>query len=571
MNVIDKFLVMLVLLPEGFFRQMGVDTKQLKAILTTKIMMGNRMPSSFRGFKAAKPGKTSQMQGIRNMIISVFLGLMFLFSFFIGADYITKLSFFFSFYIFFLASVLIADFTTVLIDVRDNAIILPKPVNDSTFVVSRLLYIIVFVTKIVIPLTLVSFAFIAYTEGFWAFLVLFLLVILATLLTIFLINAVYILVLKITTPQRFKNIISYFQIVFAVTVYASYQVVPRLISKSSINSFSLKDSTWAMLTPPYWFAGAWQYLHSFSGELKLLACLLLAFVVPFLSIYVVVKYFAPSFNQKLAMVGSTGDEPTATSTLKQPQTKIKSDSYAKFFGKLITKAGPERMGFLHAWKMTARSRDFKMKVYPSLGYLLVYAALIFLKNPGEGSKVSLPEPNSFIYIFVIYLCNFILITALMQLSFSDKYKAAWIYYITPVEKPGALILGAVKSIIVKFYFPVAALIIALAYWFVGVSALPNFILGVCNQMLIVFAIAFLTFNNLPFSVLANQKVKGSGFIRSLMSMLIPFTVGVVHYAISDYWPVVFLLIILSCIAIWMAMDSIKNKDWSRIRISEENQ
>lgn len=38
------------------------------------------------------------------------------------------------------------------------------------------------------------------------------------------------------------------------------------------------------------------------------------------------------------------------------------------------------MGFLHAWYITSRSRDFKMRVYPAIGYLLVYMVIMILQS-----------------------------------------------------------------------------------------------------------------------------------------------------------------------------------------------
>jgi ABC-2 type transport system permease protein len=46
-------------------------------------------------------------------------------------------------------------------------------------------------------------------------------------------------------------------------------------------------------------------------------------------------------------------------------------------------------------------------------------------------------------------------TAIYQLIYSEKYKASWIYYITPVATPGQLLTGALKSLMAKFYLPLA--------------------------------------------------------------------------------------------------------------------
>ena len=56
-------------------------------------------------------------------------------------------------------------------------------------------------------------------------------ILLNTLFAIFFINAVYILILKITSPEKFKTIINYVQVGFAVVMFASYQILPRMMDQ----------------------------------------------------------------------------------------------------------------------------------------------------------------------------------------------------------------------------------------------------------------------------------------------------------------------------------------------------
>lgn len=568
MNFIDKLLVKLVLLPTSFYQGLGINTVQLKAILQTKIILGDRTPTGIRAIKRANQKKPTSGISITQLLMNIFLGLIFMFSFFVGVNYETKLTLYFSMFMFILASTLMADFTTVLIDVRDNFIILPKPVNDITFLASRLLYIIVYILKTSLPMTFLGMGFVGYFIGTWPLVVFVIMVLLVTLLTIFFINAIYILVLKITTPQRFKTIISYFQIALAILIYASYQIVPRLISKTEMASFNINQKDWIFLAPPYWFACAWQYLTTFSGGFEMVFYTILSVSIPFVSIWFVVKYLAPSFNQKLAMINNSSDEQTVA--INVPKTNKKGAGIIERICAWVTNKGAERVGFMLTWKMTSRSRDFKMKVYPSLGYLAVYLVLMLMgNNDGEEQGFKLPPADSFVYIFVVYFSNFVLITALGYLVYSEKYKAAWLYYIPPVDRPGKFILGSVKSILFKFYAPLVLVIMVGAYVLLGAASLPNFVLGVCNQALIILTIAYITFNQMPFSALAGNKTKGSSFVRGLFTMLIPVSVGLVHYLIRSFMPVVILLTVLSCIAIWMMMDSIKNKTWEQIKVQAD--
>jgi ABC-2 type transport system permease protein len=71
--------------------------------------------------------------------------------------------------------------------------------------------------------------------------------------------------------------------------------------------------------------------------------------------------------------------------------------------------------------------------------------------------ITKPVPGKFVFMSVIYFSSFALMMAIYQLAYSDKYKAAWIYYITPIQSPGKLLSGALKSVMVKLYLPMVCL------------------------------------------------------------------------------------------------------------------
>jgi len=568
MNIVNRFFLKLLLLPSGFYRKMGVNTDHLDTILSFKLIMDDRRPNSIHQTRQKKQVKPISFATLGLMLFSVILGCIFLTSFAVGNDDITKLTIYFSFYIFVLASTLITDFTSVLIDVRDNMIILPKPINDKTFVLARLLHIIIHVSKIVIPMSLPGMIFIAVMHGARGLFPFIFLILSATLFTIFLINAMYILILRLTTPQKFKSIISYFQIGFAIVFYGGYQLVPRLINKAALAGYSVSSSTWALFAPSYWLAGSWQFMKGPDYTAFGFVCLLISIVLPVFSIWIVITYFAPSFNQKLSMISGSEGESVPVKTGKN-QVLSTTSSYITHISDWITTKGVERMSFLFTWKMTSRSRDYKMKVYPTFGYLLVYIVLMFI-NVSNGKKFSFTDiqsqtgPGKIVFIGVIYVSSIMLLMALSQLIFSEKYKAAWIYYISPVKLPGTLISGAIKSVLVKYFIPVVSFISLIAIGIVGIKVIPNLLLGICNQCLVVCCVAYISIKDLPFSTLQSMNSKSGSFIRGLFSMIIPGVLAVVQYLLYNFTIVISILAILSGIACWLILDAIKQKTWENI-------
>jgi ABC-2 type transport system permease protein len=568
-NFFNRFFLKLILLPSGLYRKMGVHIPHLKAILVTKLMMDDRRPNSIQQSNRAKKDTPAKFATLGTMFLSALMGCIFLIAFSIGSDYLTKLTVYFAFYIFMLASTLVADFTSVLIDVRDNMIILPKPVNDKTFVLARLLHIIIHVSKLVLPMTMPAMILISIKHGVAGLLPFIFMILAATLFTIFLINALYILILKITTPEKFKRIIGNFQIFFAIFIYAAYQLVPRLIDEVAMSGYSARYAAWVKLFPPYWFAAGWDYIRYGPVNSPMVIYFVLSIILPVLSLWVVIKYFAPSFNRKLSMIG--GSDSSSTSPKKNGQPVISTTSgYIRMMSHLLTKKGSERMAFLHAWKITSRSREFKMKVYPSIGYLVVYVFVIFFRN-SKTSLADLHDPSGkgkFFFIGMIYFSSFILMLAIQRIMYTDKYKAAWIYYITPIQTPGYLVSGATKAAILKFYVPIVVVISIVSIMLVGPVMIPNLILGFCNQLLITLLIAYLQVRALPFSIQEDTKIKGGNFLKGLFSLAFPFMFGIIQFLVYNMQPVVIILAVLACIASWLMMDALKNKNWNKLQLKE---
>ena len=565
MNLFNKALLKVVLLPAPVYEKMGVNVSHLKAILTTKLIMDDRRPNSFQQMRQKARKKPITNATLSTLFMSILAGCLFIYVCFYLANSITQFTIYFSFYITFLASILIADFTSVLIDVRDSYIILPKPVSDKTFVLSRMLHILIHICKTALPLAVPGGIFFSYNYGTAVLAVFFLMVIMAVLFTIFLINACYILILKITTPQKFQNIISYIQIAFAIFFYACYQIVPRVAK--NLTNFDISHYKPIVIFPSYWFAGAMQLVYSPVAGIRLWLCLLLSIAVPLFSLWVVIKFFAPSFNQKLALISAGTSEKAVTQPGKAEGI---SSPFSLFMAKLFTQKGAERSGFLFTWKMMLRSRDFKMKVYPAMGYMVVIIVLMFFNF-----KISLADIASqsstgrIATLLIIYFSNLMLISALGQVTVYDKYKAAWIFFIAPLEVPGTVVSGAVKATIAQFFFPIAVVIVIILTSLAGIKILPNILFGMCNSVLISGITAYLTANKLPFSSPSDIK-GGRGMLRVSTSMIIGSLLAYTQYILYYITPVIIILSFISGGAAWLLFNAIKKYSWQKITSNYED-
>ncbi|MBE7173757.1 MAG: hypothetical protein INR73_24505 [Williamsia sp.] len=562
MNFLNKLLLRLVLMPALLYKKLGADPRQLRLILTAKLMMDDRRPNMYH-YTRRKTEKAISGSTLGTMFFSLLFGLFFLYGFMISDERITQLTIYFSIYIVILSTTLISDFTSVLMDVRDNYIILPKPVNDKTFVLCRLLHIFIHLLKLVIPMSLPAVVYMFIQQGPGASLVFSFILLFCTVFTIFLINAVYLIILKVSTPAKFQAIISYVQIFIAIFMYVGYQLVPRLANKIMLTGYTISGKPWAWLLPSYWFAGGWQFFYSFN--IRYATGGLLSLIVPPLTLWIVVKYFAPSFNQKLSQLSAGNEEGI----------KKKRGSGSSFWAlvkqklaALSTGRGEERMSFLLTWDLTSRSKDFKLKVYPSFGYLLVYAVMLFFNNKITLEELRLGTSGSKLTVLsVTYICTFIVAMALEQIQYSDKFRASWFYYTTPIRKPGLILAGSLKATMIKFVAPACLVILIAGLAIIGVQVVPNLLLGFCNVWLSCLIIAVLTVRALPFSAFQHNKKKAGAIIRSLMSMLIPLFLGVLQFFVYHSVWAVLLCCCLSVIASWLLLDYLKNKSWQQLAVA----
>ena len=568
--MINKFFIGLVMLPSSLYAKMGVNVNHLRAILQVKLLMDDRRPNTFKQTKQDSKKKAVNFATIGTMIAMAVLGLMFIIPFFITSNTTTQFTLYFSMFIFFLAATLISDFTSVLIDVRDNQIILPKPISDKTFLFSRLLHILIHISKLVIPLNLAGIITIGMTKGMGAAVLFVGILPFAVVFTIFLINAMYLVILKVTTPEKFKSAITYFQIIFAVLIYGSYQIIPRMIDETTLENFAIPENGWMIAAPPYWFAAAWNSLFHLKGSWYQISSASLAVVMPVISVWLIIKYFAPSFNRKLAMISGSdqAEHKTATSI---DASKLPKTSLMEKLSSVFTKSGAERMGFEFTWMMTGRSRDFKIKTYPFFGYLAVYLVMFFIKKKNFSlDSIRNDETSAKILLLIaIYMIGMLLMQAITNIRVSDKFKAGWIFFTTPIQQPGNVISGATKALIFKFYLPFALTVSCALIPFLGWQILPNIILGLCNQLCIAFLMVYISVRDLPFANAEIGKVKGSNFAKSMLMLILPFGMGGIHYMIYSFTAVVFILAILAVIAVWLISSSVYNRGWEMIKTTYE--
>jgi hypothetical protein len=154
---------------------------------------------------------------------------------------------------------------------------------------------------------------------------------------------------------------------------------------------------------------------------------------------------------------------------------------------IVTNNTIEKAGFLFSWKMMSRSRDYKMSIYPAIGYIFVIIIVILLtgnkNNKGFENLLTDKSKLTSQLIIGVYVASFVLTAAITQMVYTEKYKAAWIYYTTPFIEPGQIISGGIKAVILQIHLLITLIYLIISIALIGYSIIPNIIFSVSSFVL----------------------------------------------------------------------------------------
>lgn len=544
---------------------MGADIAQLRAILDVKLMLDDRKPLNVgrRQNEQKKPRKAMTLLG---MFIFFIVGCVYLFPLMVFADNrIMGLWAFLTLFLFMLTFSLITDFANVLVDTKDKIILFSRPVNDKTIFLSRMLHIFIYLFRMVFPMSLAAWGFIAYSMGWLAALLYPLVILLLVFMALFFVNGTYLLLLKVVKPARFKEIINYLQIAFSVVLFSTYYLLPRVMENAALQQVSVNDYPWVRWFPTYWLASVFSWVGTVPSVPVDRWLSLLAVAFPVFCLYASVRWLAPNFTGLLSEADT--DAP--------PQKVVKKGGAGRYkrLAELFNRSSEARAGFTIAWLQTARSRTFKMRVYPSFAYVPIYFLYMFFINTNKPMSevwASLSE-RSGVYLALLYMTSFVMLQALGYVVYSEQYKAAWIYYASPTSYPGKIMAGAYKAMWVKFFLPLFASVSLFVLYVWGLPALLDVVLALVNVMVFTLLIMRFSYRQLPFSQLEQMNNKaGKGLMRMLLTFLSVGIMGVGHFMAVNFWWLKLLFLLLSSALIWLIWDSFTKTTWDNLEGVEED-
>ncbi len=187
----------------------------------------------------------------------------------------------------------------------------------------------------------------------------------------------YIVILRFFDGEKLKDMINYVQIGLSLVLMIGYQFLARSFEFVDLN-IAMEFHWWSVFLIPMWFAAPFELLLNGDRSLLTVVFSVLAIIMPIVSIWLYIKLI-PTFERNLQKLLSTSKSK-----------KEKTNRLKEFLLKLICRTSEERAFYRFASLMMKQEREFKLKVYPSLGFAFVIP-FIFMINVADLTMLIIPS------------------------------------------------------------------------------------------------------------------------------------------------------------------------------------
>lgn len=533
---------------KGIFTKFGIDYPVMRSILQLKLTMDSRRVSTIMSQNNTKV-KKEKNNYISSLWIYVLFGLLLTPLMFIGDSYIFSMSMILSVYMFLIITSLISDFSSVLLDIRDKNILMTKPVDSRTVNMAKGIHIFIYLFSLTLAISISGLVTALIRNGVFFLLVFILMLILMNLMVIAITAIFYTIILKYFNGEKLKDVINYVQIGFTLVITVGFQLVSRLFQFIDFN-YVFQPKWWQFFIPPMWFGAPFEVLFNGEYNITYIVFSILSVIVPIVAILGYIKLI-PTFEKNLSKLNENSSKQ-----------KKKKKSIFDRIPILISKDKEEENFYRFAKSMMKNEREFKLKVYPALGFSFVFP-YIFLMNQLQFS--TLKEISGGSGFLNLYFGAIMIPSVLIMIKYSGTYKGAWVYKAMPIDRSKPIFTGTMKAFIINLVLPVYALNSLIFTVFFGIRIIPH-IIGIFLSYLLLMIITFNMLGTiLPFSLSFNDVSKETG--KVFLLMLIGGILALIHF-LSTLIPFgIYIFIILLLVICYFAWNKVLDVPWDVIKHS----
>ena len=542
-----NFLALRILdLFRGIYTKLGVDYNIMRLIIQAKLTLDcRRVPTMSEGLIEGK----EKNYFYSSLIVYAILGVIFLPIILMNIDSRIKMSVYFSCFMILLLTVLISDFSSVILDVNDKDIIGIRGVEPKTLNAAKTTHIFIYI--FMLSLSISGFSLIASLRfGIQYFLLLVLSIVLIDILMIIITAIMYLIILKLFKGEKLKDMLNIFQICFLLLFTIGYQFIARSFDFMHTD-IAYNQSWWNILFIPMWFSSNFSLLDGKSIDSIGIVLSILSIVVPIVSL-VIYKKLVPVFEKNLQKL----NDNTYKSKSKKEKLSIK-------VSKLICREKEERAIFNFVYNILDKDRDFKTKVYPSLALgAFMPIIMIFTSYDNSGIINYLMEIRKSYLFLSGYLGIVIMQNIITMVQYSSEFEGAWIYEVLPIKNIRNIYTGMFKSSIYKLYFPSFILLSIVFIVIFKLEVIKHLVVLFLSGILVSMVSFKLNEKHLPFSKPYNVGTSSKNIIVVFKSMITTGILVSIHFGIismnTNVFIYIYALILVGIIKIsWKGIFTVK--------------
>lgn len=335
---------------------------------------------------------------------------------------------------------LLADFTGTVLSPDDYGILGPRPVESRTYFAARFAAVAVYVAAVSVTIALPPAFVLTARVGPLAGLATIAAVLLCDLCAAILVINLYILLLRWMHPSKLQRATSYLQLAGATSFYLLYYLMTRTFQGAMLDGLDFDASPWLWSFPTTWFAAFVAVAGRATAPAWFASAA--AFVVVMLCVPLAAGRLSLDYARRLGELTAVGEPPRAPRSGWLPGFR-RGEARAVA---LLVRA---------QFRFDQRFRMGVLGILPLTGfYLLLGLDGGALQDPFvTGAHSSGPG----VFMAVV----FIPMTLHAALTVSESWRAAWVFFASPVSH--ARIVIAAKNF-VALYFIGAYVIVLAVLW-----------------------------------------------------------------------------------------------------------
>ncbi|RLQ93847.1 hypothetical protein [Falsibacillus albus] len=467
------------------FLKLGIDYPSLRKILQVKLTLdGRRVPTVFNQYKKKTSEKLDTGNSfIKSLWIYALMGLFLVPFILMKNNEFFQMTIAFSVIIFIIMTSMISDFSSVLLDIRDKNILHTKPIDKATLSAARSIHICIYLFFLTAAVTGIPLIIALFNQGLEFFLLFLADILLADTLIVVLTALVYFMILKFFDGEKLKDIINYVQIALSIVVIAGYQLAARSFELVDLH-FEMTVKWWQMFIPSIWFGSTFDLLLNHHYDSRIVIFSLLSIIIPASAIMGYIKLI-PSFERNLQKLAYSAGARKASGNWLQDKLAL-----------ISCRNREERSFFRFAGIMFKNERDFKLKVYPSLGFSFI---LPFILIFNQSRMNSLDHISSGKMYLTLYFSVLMLPTIVLMMRYSGKAKGAWIFKSFPIQDIQLLFKGTLKAAMVKLFLPIYLPLSIIYIYIFGIRIFPDLLVILISACLFIVICFKVLKSPVPFS------------------------------------------------------------------------